>query len=290
MKTWLILDCNYLCHRAFHTTGALAFQGEQTGVTFGFLRDIHTLKDRFLSTNFVFCWDFGKGLRHKVCPTYKANRNSNQKQASWNTFSAGDIARLHDIQDGFNRQMKLIRKEHLSTLGYNNNFWQDGYEADDIIAKVCDLLPKTDEAIIVSADKDLYQLINERISCFNPSSKQYLTLDGFVDTWKIFPNEWPMVKAIAGCRSDNIQGVPGVGDKTAVKYLRKEFKPGTRIPKLIKQHQAMWEANLPLVLLPYAGCRNVKLVEDVPTQKGWEEVADRLGMNSLRELNSLIGR
>lgn len=271
MTTYLILDCNYLAHRAKHIFGDLSDKGSATGVVYGFLKDILFLEEMFDTNKFIFCWDSDSSKRQRIYPTYKAHRKRELDKDE------------QEFEYAFRTQVSQLRDIYLEVIGYKNVFCQDGYESDDVIAQVCKTLQPEDYAIIVTADQDLYQLIRKNISWYNPQTKVKMTRGGFIKKYGIKPKEWVKVKAIAGCHSDNIKGIEGVGEKTAIKYLKKELKSSTKAYKSIKQG---WDdtvlQNRPLVELPYKGTKPVKIVDDKLSQSGWDKVCKTLGMKSLR--------
>ena len=76
LRRYLILDCNYLAHRAKHVFGDLSHEGSMTGVIYGFLKDLLILSERFNTQRFIFCWDSKSSKREKIYPLYKANRKA----------------------------------------------------------------------------------------------------------------------------------------------------------------------------------------------------------------------
>lgn len=268
---WLVLDCDYLCHRAAFSTGELSYEGNKTGVVFGVLREVLSLQDRFNTEKIAFCWDHWKPLRSAVYPNYKANR----KVAPLSQPMVADKRKEMHVQ------MRQLRDEILSELGYSNILFEKGYEADDILASVVKNLPDGETAIIVSSDHDLYQLLNHKVSIWNPRKKEMLREEGFRKEYKIDPNRWHCVKAIAGCVSDNIAGVSGVGEKTAVRFLQGDIKENSVVYRAILKEEETWKKNIPLVKLPYEGCPVFSLREDNVTRKKWKIVCERLGMRTL---------
>jgi 5'-3' exonuclease len=84
---------------------------------------------------------------------------------------------------------------------------------------------------------------------------EMITFNSFVKEWGIYPEDWAYVKAIAGCSSDNVQGVYGVGDPTAAKYLSKKMKVTSKKYQDIERAliDGLLSINLPLVRLPFEG-------------------------------------
>jgi len=277
-RRYIICDCNYLAHRAKYIFGDLSDRGSATGVVYGFLRDLLTLRERFDSDRFIFCWDYGVNKRLDVYPEYKKHRKIEERAEEEQEF-----------EDAFQLQVSQLREVYLRTIGYRNIFFQDGYESDDVMAMVCkSLLPNVDleEAVIVTADHDLWQSIRRNISWYDPRTRELMTLHKFKNTYGIHPRHWARVKAISGCTSDNVKGIVGVGDATALKYLKHELNDTTKAYKNIKDG---WKdvvlRNKPLVKLPYKGTKLVRIVKDKVTQDGWDSVCKVLGMKSIRYRN-----
>lgn len=276
-KKWLLLDCNYLCHRAKHSTGGLSYGGSATGVIYGFLKEVEALKREHKADNFIFCWDYGKiNIRTTLFKEYKANR-----------YKAELTEEEIIFEKAFRKQMKLLRTEYLQEIGYSNIFYQKGYESDDIMASICNNIPEDEEIIIVSADKDLYQLIAFNISFFNPHKNKFMTLQGLKKEYGITPNEWKLVKCLAGCSSDGVPGIKGVGEKTAIKYIKNELNTTSKTYQKIEQERkAIIKKNKPLVVLPFEGTNMFSLKQDNFSQEGWDTVVNKLGMKSLRSKGS----
>ena len=269
-KPVLILDCNYVAHRMFHSMGE-AMYGE--AVIYGFLRDIAILQEEFNSGLIVFAWDVGYGKRRDLFPDYKANRRKDE-------YTEEEQMAYKDLTT----QMRKLREQYLRELGYRNVFFQDGYEADDIIGSVVLHSIKEREAIIVSADQDLWQLLRVNVSCYNPVLKHLLTRDGFVSKWGIEPELWSHVKAIAGCRTDNIPGLTRIGEITAANWYRGKLKPASVAYKKINEDGIeVHNRNIRLTRLPFEGTETFKLKEDELSVDRWNELADRLDMESLKD-------
>lgn len=270
---WLLLDCNYLCHRAFHAYGRLSHDNIPTGVVFGFMRDVLYLQDRYATDRVVFCWDFGKPLRCREYQKYKEDRRER-------VMSAAELADALLLRS----QIRLLRSQYIPGLGYKNNFYQHGYEADDVIASIVkESLPKREDAIIVSADKDLYQLLGRYVCIFNPHKKEEMTESTLREQYGVSPTTWVEVKAMAGCPTDNIQGIRGVGEKTAAAFLGGRLKETSKAFLAITQGNKIWRRNLKLVELPYQGTKKFRLREDDVSVSAWQRLIDKLGFESLRE-------
>lgn len=271
-QLWLALDVNFLCHRSFNAMGGLSYQGEPTGVLYGFLRDLNTLQDRFATRRLIFCFDKGKLKREEIYPQYKHSRRVKK-------LSGDEVF----VLDGLQEQIQRLRTSYLPQIGYKNIFSQEGYEADDIIASVVnntDKLPPTDRIIMVTADKDMYQLLGKRVAQWNPNLKTLVTAKTFRQKYGLSPRLWSYVKAIAGCTSDDIYGVDGVGEKTACKFLTKQLPPNNKKAMAIRSTFKHWVKNLKLVRLPFDGCKPFVPAEDERDEEGWRTLCSSLGFAS----------
>lgn len=272
-EPYLILDCNYLCHRAKHVFGDLSHDGSATGVIYGFLKDMLSLRERFQSERFVFCWDSAESKRKALWPSYKEHR---KKQTELSCEE-------EKFEVAFRKQMTRLQGEYLFIIGYRNIFCQSGYESDDIIAEICRSLSKEDQAVIVTADQDLYQCIAPNVQWFNPRTKEQLTFKKFQKKFEIRPRQWAVVKAIAGCTSDNVPGIVGIGETRALLYVSGKMKKESKTYQSIKKG---WKnivlRNRPLVELPFSGLKKIHLKSDEVTQEGFNAVCNFLGFGSIR--------
>lgn len=243
-NTWLLLDCEFLCHRAWYSMGTLSFRAVKTGVLFGFFKDLVFLQERFRTSGLVFCFDKGReGIRNSIYPAYKKKRHDKKKELTEEEITAARE---------YYTQVAHLRDSYLTTLGYKNVYFQHGYEGDDIIASACRNLPEGDTAIIVSADGDLYQLISPSVSFYNPNKAKLTTPRTFLNEYGIEASEWWKVKALAGCKSDEVMGIPKVGEITAIKYLKGELKRKSKTYQAIRSPEgiAIRRRNISLVKLP----------------------------------------
>ena len=276
-KTYLLLDCNFLCHRAKHATKNLSFEGKATGAIYGLLKYLSVLPEIFYTQNFVFCWDSKTSARKKIYPKYKANREDRYEQLS---------DEEKEFEDEFRNQMKMLRKVYLKQIGFRNIFCQKGREADDLIASVCfHSIKRKDKVIIITADKDMYQLLDTNISLYNPITNKMMTAGRFEKTYKIKSHGWTLVKALAGCPTDNIEGIKGVGEKTAIKYLKNQLNYNSKIYDTITRsaNTKKYLFNFNLVELPFRETKVFKIKKDKLSVDGWKQVMKSLGMKSLKE-------
>lgn len=275
MKT-LIIDSNYFCYRSHYSRGEakMVFDDERTDVIFGFLTDIRELGAKFSTNQFIFCWDSKSSKRKEICPGYK-DRNKNLT----------DI-QIADLRKSY-EQFDLLRMEILPSIGFMNQVQAEGYEADDLIAKAVEL---NIDPIICSTDHDLYQLL-DKSPIFNPATKSMYTIHSFKEEFGVLPDKWPVIKSVAGCTSDNVQGIAGVGEKGIALYLSGKMKPSIKKYTLIKEGlESITKQNLPLVSLPFPGTPSITIFKNKPLQESYVnfiEVCRRYGFNSFLRSDNL---
>jgi DNA polymerase-1 len=205
MKTFYIIDGNSFAYRAFYAMPPLTGpSGEEVHAVYGFynmvMRIVKNKKPDYIALTF----DHPKPtLRHKKYADYKIQREK--------------------MPESLQAQMKIIKD-----IALESNFAvyeQEGYEADDIIAAAAAEVSKTMLFMIASSDKDMMQLVNDRVNVFKYSKNEEVILDpGKIrELFGIEPVNVTDVLALMGDAADNIPGVDGIGEKTAYKLVV-EFK------------------------------------------------------------------
>lgn len=150
---------------------------------------------------FLFVLDGqGKHFRHELYAEYKANR----PQAP------------EELKQQFEPTKTMLRR-----LGIHVEVSENA-EADDYIASLAKKYSAERPVVIVGMDKDLKQCLNENVVMWDPASKdeKIVTLDSFREETGLLPSQWPDVQALIGDSSDNIPGVKGIGEKTAIKLFQ----------------------------------------------------------------------
>lgn len=203
-----ILDSSWFAHRAKYSLGNLSHADLKTGVIYGFLEQVrHVCNDpRIMSNNVGLFFDSKSSVRKAAYPEYKANRQKAQR-------SPEEWAERAVMRD----QLALLRQEILPAIGFPC-FQQAGLESDDLMAQAAEQLEGAG-TVLVTADGDLYQCITTRNHWYDPQRNRYLDHGAFWKEYGIDPCSWAEVKAIAGCGTDNVKGVPGVGEGSAIKYI-----------------------------------------------------------------------
>ncbi len=204
----LVLDGNSILNRAFYGVKGLANKkGFFTNGIYGFLTMFNKIKEETLPDAVAIAFDVKKPtFRHEAFEGYKAKRKG--------------------MPDDLAKQLPVL-KELLKYLGYTI-LECEGFEADDILgtlAKKC--RQSGNECIIATGDRDSLQLVNEKVSVRIASTKfgkPEVTLfdtEKILEDYKVNPQQLIDIKAIQGDTSDNIPGVPGIGQKGASELIQK---------------------------------------------------------------------
>lgn len=202
MKKILIIDGNSILNRAFYGVAPLtASDGTPTGAVFGFIKILKRHLDS-VSPDFAVCaFDLpAPTFRHKMYDLYKANRSGMPEELA--------------------TQLPFA-KEAAAAMGFSV-VTCEGYEADDIIGTVAaDAEKMSTEAYILTGDRDSLQLISDYTRVILAKNKGDVLFDRarFFEEYGISPRQLIDVKALMGDTSDNIPGVKGIGEKTALKLI-----------------------------------------------------------------------
>lgn len=204
--TLMLLDGNSLAFRAFYALPAENFKtrnGLTTNAVYGFTAMLINLLRDEAPTHIAAAFDVSRQtFRAERFPEYKATRSA--------------------TPDEFRGQID-ITKEVLNALGITV-LAEPGYEADDIIAT---LATQADESgyrvLVVTGDRDSLQLVNPNITVLYPikgvSTLTRFTPEAVVEKYGLTPEQYPDFAALRGDPSDNLPGIPGVGEKTAAKWI-----------------------------------------------------------------------
>ncbi|NFT07865.1 DNA polymerase I [Clostridium botulinum] len=205
MKRLLILDSNSLMNRAFYALPPLTNDdGVNTNAIYGFTNMLFKMKDEINPDNIIATFDKkSPTFRHKEYSEYKAGRKK--------------------MPPELGEQFPII-KDLLKYMGIKT-FEIDGFEADDIIGTISKFGEENDmEVYIVTGDKDALQLASEKtkvvITKKGVTETAIYDYKAFMDEFEITPTQFIDVKGLMGDKSDNIPGVPGVGEKTAFKLIK----------------------------------------------------------------------
>lgn len=204
--TLLLLDGNSLAFRAFYALPAENFKtknGLTTNAVYGFTAMLINLLRDEGPTHVAAAFDVSRQtFRSERYPEYKANRSA--------------------TPDEFRGQIE-ITKEVLAALGITV-LAEAGFEADDIIATLATQAENADyRVLVVTGDRDALQLVSDNVTVLYPrkgvSDLTRFTPEAVVEKYGLTPKQYPDFAALRGDPSDNLPGIPGVGEKTAAKWI-----------------------------------------------------------------------
>ena len=183
--------------------------GDPVGGIIGFLKSIQLLTERYAPQEVIVVWEGGGSPRRRsIDPTYKAGR----RPEKLNRFYSGDIPdTVSNRNDQVLNLVSLLRKTAIPQIYISD------CEADDVIARLANVGLKDKKCIIISTDKDFYQLIDERISVWSPGSKKEWTVDKVIQEFGIHPTNFCLARCFVGDGSDGLKGVPGAGFRSLAK-------------------------------------------------------------------------
>ena len=206
MKRLLLIDGHSMAYRAFYALPVENFRsskGQATNAVYGFGSMLTNLIAQEKPTHIAVAFDVSrKTFRTEMFPEYKATRAA--------------------TPDEFRSQMSYIN-ELVNALGINQ-FAIEGFEADDILATLSSrAVAEGFEVLICSGDRDSFQLVNSSITVLYPkkgvTEMNRMTPDAVFEKYGLTPTQYPDFAALRGDPSDNLPSVPGVGEKTATKWI-----------------------------------------------------------------------
>jgi DNA polymerase-1 len=196
MTTWHLIDGSGYIFRAYHGLPKMnRADGTPVNAVFGFCSMLMRLRQELKTDHLIVVFDAArKTFRNDIYPEYKAHRPP--------------------APDDLIPQFALIRE---AVQAFNVPcVEQEGFEADDIIATyAAQAVAQGDQAVIVSADKDLMQLIRAGITLFDPMKNKPIGTNQVFEKFGVAPDRVVDVQALAGDSSDNVPGIAGIGIKTA---------------------------------------------------------------------------
>jgi len=198
-KLFLIDGSSYI-YRAFYAIAHLSnSKGLPTNATYGFTQMLlKVLKEHRPDHLAVILDSKAPTFRSEAYKAYKANRPA---------MPEGLSAQIPYIK-------KIIEGYRISTLE------MDGYEADDLIGTIAKRLESEADVIIITGDKDILQLVNDRIQVYDPMKEKKLGVEEVIQRFGVRPEQVVDVMGLAGDATDNIPGVPGIGEKTAIQLIK----------------------------------------------------------------------
>jgi gp32.85 len=209
-----------LYHNGIRTSGI-------SGMLSQLLSDITTLQNKNTIDKVIVLWDGGSKYRKDLYPEYKAHRIAKKEK---------ELEDGSSYYDELKYQLEEMHK-FLPNIGIHS-LRIIGWEADDLIASIVGMTQEP--CIIVTTDKDLMQLVDERVSVYQPTKKILYTKDNFYTSIGIHPTQFVDYKILIGDPSDNIPGIKGIGNKTAIKLLNQYGS----IPGILRNKQELLKSKI----------------------------------------------
>ena len=219
MTKTLLVDGDNLFKIGFHGVKDLFTDGSHIGGVYHFINTLRRFLEEHNHDKVVVFWDgdSNSSIRKSIYPQYKGNRRQDMNEYKYESYLQQKARVKMYLEEVYVRQVEMV-----------NN------EADDLIAYYSQVA--TDENIIIfSADKDLTQLINERVTIYSPISKRYFKNGDKISINKVeIPHRNVTVcKVFTGDKSDNIDGIEGLGEKTLIKLFPQMLTKSCTIEEIL---------------------------------------------------------
>ncbi len=206
MPTLLLVDGHSQAYRAYFgvKTPLTTRRGELTTAVYGFARKLLSVLKEYQPEYAAVAFDVGDTWRHTEFPDYKATRERMPD----------------DMQSQMERIEQMLAAMHIPTVS------KEGYEADDVIGALAKQAAEQGfDVLVLTGDRDMFQLVDDRVRILytrggpNPKTDVYGP-EEFKARYGLTTEQYIDMKALVGDASDNIPGVPGIGEKTAIKLLK----------------------------------------------------------------------
>jgi DNA polymerase-1 len=213
----LVIDGLNTFIRSWSTAPNLNDNGDHIGGIVGTLKSIGYAIRTINPTRVIVVFD-GKGgsqSRKDIYSGYKSERGKNKIKMRLNRAATVDM-NPEEESVSMKRQMQGLG-ELLSALPVTIMIY-DGVEADDVMAYIATTLRQENEKVVImSTDKDFLQLVNKDVSVYSPSKKKIYNIDEVVEEFGIHPHNFINFRMIDGDKSDNVEGISGLGIKSIIK-------------------------------------------------------------------------
>lgn len=207
----LIVDGSNLFIRSWAAYPQISSHGYQMGGCIGFLKTLKRICHEIQPSGICVAWEGGGSQRRRaIYPQYKLGR----RPEKLNRFYGNDIP---DTEE--NRRHQMIALLEMLKCTPVCQVYASDCEGDDIIAFLCKGPYRERNKIIISSDKDMYQLLDARTSVYSLHKKIVLKAEDIFEEFRVKTHNFALAKALCGDPGDNIPGVKGLGFKTVSKRL-----------------------------------------------------------------------
>ena len=211
-KRLVIIDQLNLFFRNYIVNPSLSVNGQPIGALKGCVQSIQKIARETKPDKIIICWDGEGGSKKRKL--LKKDYKDGRKPIRLNR-DIRNMSEQEEVDNKIWQQSRLI--EYFNSMPVMQ-FMFKGTEADDIIAYLTQVPSLEDwQKIIVSSDKDFYQLLDKNTILHRPVQKEFINKINLIERFDIHPNNFAMARAMAGDKSDNLDGIGGVGLKTVSK-------------------------------------------------------------------------
>ena len=229
MTKTLLVDGNNLVKIGFHGVKDYYHNGKHIGAIWHFVNTIRRFIDEQNFDKVVVMWDGddNSSARKLIYPQYKENRRDRDNEYKLDSFTEQKERIKQYLEDCYVRQINV-----------------DNNEADDLIAYYCQI-SDNEQKTIYSGDKDLTQLISDKVSVYYPRTKETYQLGSKIkcDIYEFPHQNIKTYKILSGDKSDNIDGISGLGEKTLIKFFPELLEKPVTITDILQKAENLLKEN-----------------------------------------------
>lgn len=197
--------------RSYCAYPTMSAHGYQMGGCVGFLKTLCRIVNEVQPKAVYVCWEGGGSSRRRsLLAEYKLNRAPGRL----NRFYDDDIP---DSEENRNHQVQTLL--HMTRCAPICQLYAADCEGDDLVAYLCYGPMRHEGKVIVSSDKDLYQLLGDNAQLYNLHKKTFVTAQTVMEEFRVQAKHFALAKALCGDPGDNVPGVKGIGFRTAAKLF-----------------------------------------------------------------------
>ncbi len=214
---YMIIDSLNQFLRAMVVNPTLSPNGQPVGGVVGYMKTLQKLSREIKPDRIIVCWDGKDGSTRRRIDNKNYKEGRKPLRLNWDNNQTEEDTLKNKLWQT-SRLMEYLNNMPVCQLMFAST------EADDIISLVCKELPD-DQKIIISSDKDFYQLLDDKTIIYRPVQNEFVNRKKILDEFGIHPNNFAISRAICGDNSDNLKGVKGAGLATVAKrfpFLKEE--------------------------------------------------------------------
>lgn len=279
---YICIDANGMMHRIWHTLPERALDEGPIGLmAYRLIKDCMTAvaiidrEERPKFSKVLMFWDHedARATRQALYEGYKAKRDKEKRDKD------PDRANLYMTMTSIKRALMSVHPRMMIQV--------EGMETDDVVAAFADL---NEPMVIVTRDKDFYQLLSSTCKIYNPWEQDWFTEDRFWDKYEFAVHWWPFWKALVGDSSDCWPGMPQFGIKSMEKLIKEVgpmADPQEIYPVLKQRFGDVLDLGLGLVTIPFMAAdmdaiyRTLQYAIETEAQSNWEGFADTFAIQAI---------